>query len=852
MLVTFHNERPPGTIRGRLLRFVLFLVLVGGFLGALVGVVAYGYFGQDLPQYQSIDDYRPKTVTRVYGQEGQLIGEFYRQKRIVLPFDRIPPKLVQAFMASEDDRFFDHGGIDYWGIVRAAVANFRAGRVVQGGSTITQQVAKSLLISAQGYKEGTAKKVSRKVKEAILARRLEANLSKEDIITLYLNEIFLGNQAYGVQAAAENYFRKNVEDLNVAEIALLAGLPQAPSRYSPFRHPQRAKDRREYVLRRMREESIITQAELEEAEKLPIVVYPARDVSRDVTPYFTEQVRRMLFDRFDEKTILEQGLEVHTTVDVERYRAAEDASYDKLRLVDKRQGYRGPLKRLGTDKAEVRAFVDKYTDELRYLKRLASLEEDELYVGVITRIDRRKNNIYLKIGPHDAVLPLVKMRWAREVNVDVSFVNGLIRKIPPTFKKGDVLLVRKTSMEKIKEDWGRSPMLRTIPKDPGLNIVSLEQEPNLEGALLSVHAPTGYVLAMIGGYAFDRSEFNRALQSCRQPGSSFKPIVYSAAMDLKGWTASSILLDAPLTFYDPRVQKSYKPGNFGSRFLGDVTVREALQNSMNVPAIRTIMAVGIGNVIGYAKRLGIRAGTDQSPCKALREEVGLALGSSAVTMGDLVRVYQLFANGGQRIERRFITRILDRDGNVLFDRGAPQDVWAGIDHKVDRAIAWTDREPERIIEPQIAFLTTKLMRNVVEGGTGRPAKAVEVPVAGKTGTTNDSFDAWFVGFTPEIVTAAWVGFDDYDQPMGPYEQGGRAALPLWISYMKHAIKKKTGEFKAPNGIVFVKIDPRTGKRARFDQEGGVEEAYRAGKEPKEFIMDEGGDPPPEEEIIFDN
>ncbi|MEL7370316.1 MAG: transglycosylase domain-containing protein, partial [Myxococcota bacterium] len=421
MLVIFDNERPLGSLRNRLIRFAVFLLLTGIGTGVLMGVIAYGYFGQDLPQFESIDDYRPKTVTRVFGQEGQLIGEFYREKRIVLPYSRIPPTVVQAFMASEDDRFFDHSGIDYWGIMRAAFANFRAGRVVQGGSTITQQVAKSLIISAEGYKSGTAKNLVRKIKEAILARRLEATLSKQDIISLYLNQIFLGNQSYGVQAAAENYFRKNVEDLNVAEIALLAGLPQAPSRYSPFRHPKEAKARREYVLRRMQEEQIITAAELEEAKNRPIEVFPAPNLIRDVAPYFTEQVRRILFDRFDEKTILEEGLSVYTTVDVERYRDAEDASYDKLRLVDKRQGYRGPLKQLGTDKAATRDFLKRYGDELKYLKRFEKMEVGELYVGVVTKIDRRRNNISLKIGPHDAVLPLIGMRWARPVDPQVSF-----------------------------------------------------------------------------------------------------------------------------------------------------------------------------------------------------------------------------------------------------------------------------------------------------------------------------------------------------------------------------------------------------------------------------------------------
>src|SRR5262245_31895484 len=351
MAAVFDGERNKGSLFRRLLRWALFFAGAGGIAVALSGLIAWGIFSRDVPDFDSLDDYHPELVTRVFDQSGLLIGEFYRERRVVLPYDRIPPKLVQAVLASEDDRFFEHEGIDYFGMVRAAWANLRAGRVVQGGSTITQQVSKSLLISKEGYSKGSAKKVTRKIKEAILARRLEKKLSKQDILTLYLNQIFLGNQAYGVQAAAQNYFRKDVNELNVAAIALLAGLPQAPSRYSPFQHPERAKQRREYVLRRMLEEKVITQGELEEAKDTPITVYPAEDVSRSVTPYFTEEVRRMLFSKYGEKRVLEEGLEVWTTVDAERYRAAEDSTYENLRQVDKRQGFRGPMMQLPEEEA---------------------------------------------------------------------------------------------------------------------------------------------------------------------------------------------------------------------------------------------------------------------------------------------------------------------------------------------------------------------------------------------------------------------------------------------------------------------------------------------------------------------
>jgi penicillin-binding protein 1A len=832
VVVVFEGQRPrQGFLRG-LLRWIAFFACVGAIAGGLFGLGTYVVVSRDVPNFQKLSDYRPKLVTRVYGQEGQLIGEFYREKRIYVPYEKMPKRLIQAFLASEDNGFFDHGGIDYWGIVRAAWANLKAGRVVQGGSTITQQVAKSLIISAEGYKSGSAKKLSRKIKEAILAQRLEARLSKEDILALYLNQIFLGNQAYGVEAAAQNYFRKTIGELNLAELALLGGLPQAPSRYSPFRYPQRARDRRRYVLRRMQEDGFISKEELEEAEATPITVYPAPDVSREVTPFFTEHVRRMLIERFGENRVLDDGLEVWTTVDVERYRFAEDAVYDNLRMVDKRQGYRGAIAHFD-DKEGIDRVKKAYEEELKRVGRLEKLEDQELYLALITEIDRERDLIHVEIGPHKAVLPLAAMRWARAVDPEKYFESALLSAIPQKlFKKGDLVQVRATTLERVKKDRYAGGFLKNLPETGQL--VALEQEPNLESALMSIDAQSGYVLSMLGGYSFDRSEFNRATQACRQPGSSFKPIVYCAALDLKAFTLATTVLDAPLTGYDPDAGKAWKPKNFESKFLGEVTLRSALQNSMNIPAVKVLQAVGVQDAIQYAKKLGIT--TELPP------ELGLALGQGCVTMSDLIDVYRLFANYGKRTPRRFITRVHDRDGKLISDDSWYADHWMGVDRQVERAIQISAEPMEQVLDQQTGFLITKMMRNVVMGGTGTPAQALGVPVAGKTGTTNDSFDAWFVGFTTELVTAAWVGYDDYVLPMGKYEQGGRAALPIWLGYMKKAIKhKKTPEFKEPPNIVWVRIDPKTGKKAKPDTPGGVIEAFREGTEPQDFVSEAGSD-----------
>ena len=482
--------------------------------------------------------------------------------------------------------------------------------------------------------------------------------------------------------------------------------------------------------------------------------------------------------------------------------------------------------------AEARAkFSAMYSEELKALGRYTKLKDGEFYVAVVTGIDRGRLNMQVQIGPHKALLPISTMRWARKVDPQVWFERALKSSIPKTFRKGDVLLVRKTTLDEIKKDRYAISLLKKIPKDPSLNLVALEQAPNLESALLSVERRSGYVQAMIGGYSFERSEFNRALQACRQPGSSFKPIVYTAALDLEEWTPSTIVLDAPITSNDASAGLRWKPSNFSGKFIGEVTLRTALQNSMNVPAIKVLDAVGIGPAIKYAERLGIRS--------ELRPELGMALGSSAITMSELVDVYLLLSNYGRRIKKRFITRIVDRDGKVLYDNGYHADPWSGMSLKVDRALAQSEEPPAQVIDREIGFIATKMMRNVVLGGTGTGAQRVGVPVAGKTGTTNDSFDAWFMGFTTEIVTAAWVGYDDYVIPMGRYEQGGRAALPLWVSYMKRSMDHKTGEFQPPNGVVFVRIDPKTGKRARPSTLGAVREAYRKGTEPKEFVKKAG-------------
>ncbi|MEL6187330.1 MAG: penicillin-binding transpeptidase domain-containing protein, partial [Myxococcota bacterium] len=575
-----------------------------------------------------------------------------------------------------------------------------------------------------------------------------------------------------------------------------------------------------------------------EAEATAITVYPAPNYMRDVAPYFTEEVRRVLAEQFDEETLLDKGLRVFTSLDVERYRSAEDAVYEKLRMVDKRQGFRGPLAHFDAPQ-ERQELVRKYTKELEHRGHEEGLVGGELYVGLVREVDRDKDLIELDIGPHRAILPLEGMKWARAPNPVVRYDAALLRNIPRTFRMGDVLLVRACRKPPPQKRRRRREAPEVCMKTKRFaelsaragdanHVVVLEQEPDLETAVLSLHNESGYVLALLGGYSFDRSQFNRATQSCRQPGSAFKPIVYSAAIKFNEFTLAQKILDAPFV---NRSGINYKPGNFGGSFQGEVSLRFALQHSMNIPAIRVLEAVKLHNAIGWARHLGITT--------KLRPEFGLALGASCVKMVELADVYRTFASGGVRSPRRMILRIEDRDGRVLLDQGWPKDPFADSSLKLDRAVTWTSSVAKRLVDRNTSYLITKMMRNVVEGGTGTPAKKVGVPVAGKTGTTNDSFDAWFMGVTPELTTAVWVGFDDYDLPMGRYEQGGRAALPIWVNYMKSAVKNKTADFRPPESIHFVTIDHKTGERRAPGTPGSVEEAFIRGTEPAALAAQAG-------------
>jgi penicillin-binding protein 1A len=782
--------------------------------GVMGFVGTYAFFAKGLPSIPSIDDYRPPVITETISADGQIAGEFFNERRKVVPYHRIPKKVIQAFIASEDQNYFSHGGVDWFGTLKAGMSTYVFRTRVRGGSTLTQQTAKAILISTEGFAQGSKRTLKRKVREFILARRLEKAFSKEQILWLYLNGVYLGHHSYGVQSAAENYYRKNVEDLTLPEAALIAGLPQAPTRYSPFVNPESARNRRKYVLRRMYEDGMITAEERTKAEAEEVKVYHVDDVFRETSPFYVEHVRRDVVERYGNERLLTHGLRVEMAMDLEKQRAAQEAMLRGLYEVDHRQGFYGPVTRV----------AGKELDALRAKLKKAwpkdSLALHDYAVGIVTEVADDKATV--EVGEEMGLLPLAGMRWARKPNSEAYYPSALIPKITGVLAPGDVIVVRRVERKDLldKDD----PETMKAPDGPFL--LSLEQEPKLQGALVSLDPWTGYVAAMIGGYDFEASEFNRAFQACRQPGSAFKPIVYSAAIEKLDYNPATLITDAPIVFRDEKEAVSWKPQNFSEEFKGEVTLREALINSMNIPAVKTAQAVGVRQVAEWAKHLGLN-----SPVKL---ELGSALGSSCCTLWELTNVYALLNRYGERRPSYFVRRVLDRDGRVLEDHSDWRDAWVPLSTRLASAVASLAVTRERAMDERSAYMTVHLLHEVVTSGTGAGAARLGKPAAGKTGTTNDSFDTWFMGFTRSLVTGVWMGYDHNEHPLGRYETGGRASLPIWLGYMQAALRgRPQGEFPVPKGIVTVKIDPQTGKPLPESDKKGVPEPFKEGSEPKE-------------------
>jgi penicillin-binding protein 1A len=841
----------------------LFLMFVACSVIAALGAGAvFWTFSRDLPKIITVADYRPRTVTRILAapdpanpQVEQLIGEFYgEERRYVVPYDKIPELVVRAFIAAEDDKFFEHGGVNVVSLIRAGIANFRAGRKVQGGSTITQQVAKSLLLTRE-------KSYVRKIREMILASRIENALTKQEILYLYLNQIYLGHGAYGVQAAAKAYYRKDVSELTVAEAAVLGGLPQAPGIYSPLSNPKKAKERQLYVLRRMFENRFISQAEYTEAAALPLRLHNDENINLKHAPYLVEHLRRYLADKYGDKALYEEGMTVTVPGTAALMRQAGKSIRAGLAQVDKRIGYRGPLQRL-TNPADIEKFLRE--ERLKLIERRVGyqmlmpdgrldtveamkdaglqseadlLQPGELYKGVVMTVDDKRKTSSVLIGAARAELPLEKMKWARPMRDEKSPPASKSEITLPSqaLKKGDVILVR-LAME-AEGPKGVAPAGLTV---------ALEQEPQVQAALVSLDVHTGNVLAMEGGYSFEASEFNRASQALRQAGSAFKPFVYAAALE-KGFNPASIIVDAPIV-YDEGEFGKWKPSNFEEKFYGDTTFRQALIKSRNIPTIKIAQALTVPAIIEYAKRLGIEG--------KLPADLSMSLGSGSISLLEMTRSYALFPRLGRKATPIFFSKVFDRDGKLLEEQKPslmpekitiapaetpeplPSPALAGADapgrySQVPMPKYPLANDPDQVLDPRVAFVMTHLMNEVVNYGTGHEAKALGRAAAGKTGTTTDYIDAWFMGFTPNVVTGVWVGFDN-QRSIGPLETGARAALPIWLSFMQEAVKNHTeSEFTIPPGVVFASIDPATGKLASPNSSTATKEAFVEGTQPTE-------------------
>ena len=764
------HAKPPRRRRWPWVVFGLFLFLGLAGLGGLYA--GYMYFSYDLPKLDKLSDYRPKAVTKFLADDGSLMAEFFEERREVAPLQRMPANLINAFVAAEDAAFFEHQGINLWAIARAAIRNLEAGRLVQGGSTITQQVTKSFLLTPE-------KSFKRKIREAILAYKIDRRFTKQEILYLYLNQIYLGEGTYGVQAAAQTYFGKDVDQLSLAQCAMLAGLPQAPSRYSPRTHPERARRRQIYVLNRMAEEGFITPQEARDAARETVAIQPRRPRHFFRAPYYVEHVRRLIEEKYGHEALMIDGLKVYTACNLYMQQSAEEAIMTGLRDLDKREGWRGPVEHLD------QAAAVKFVEELAKKVRPEMIGPGQILAGVVVQVEPKKAEVHL--GQAQAYIDLKDAKWARTPNPNVPYYVSKLKDLNQALKVGDVILVKLVELTA-----------------GGKWKAGLEQDPAAQSALVCMESATGEVKSLVGGRDYAQSQFNRATQANRQPGSAFKPLLYSAALD-KGLTASSIILDAPVVYHLAGTDKPWKPTNYSKKFYGPTTFRVGLEKSRNVVMVKILEQIGVEYGIEYAKRLGIT-----SP---VQPNLSIALGSNSATPLEMARAYATFCNNGLKTDPIFIRRIEDRNGKVIEE---------------------SQLKRTRVISPETAYIITHILEGVIQNGTGHRIKALGRPAAGKTGTTNDLRDAWFVGYTPDLVTAVWVGYDDFRE-MGRGETGSRAASPIWLDFMQRATANRPPKaFKPPENVVFARVDHKTGLLAAPGDKDSIMEAYKPGTAPTAY------------------
>ena len=861
-------------------------ILLIFFLLALIFTTYFTWVFYSLPELFNVSDYQPPVLTEVFDKNGAKVGEFFKERRILAEYEQMPDFLIYAFISAEDGSFFQHKGLNYRAILRAFIANLKAGKKVQGGSTITQQLARTLLLS-------TEKTYTRKFKEAVLAVRIENSLTKQDILYIYLNQIYLGHGAYGVEMASQTYFQKPVQDLTVPEAALLAGLPKAPSRFSPVFNPARAKSRQIYVLNRMREEGYLTQKEMESYLSEGIKISSRKDFNKE-SPYYLEAVRLSLLKYLNETDLLEGGLKIETAMDLEKQKSAEKSLRKGLEDWDKRQGFRGELQTL-SDKTEQEKLLQETEKKLRrhvrshfilpgfvlslnpeteeipkeffeaFKKKFQEIEEanqkvefwferqkkleGRIFSTLVSEVKKESIKVLTPWGGE--TLFLKDFEWA--VPIEQKEKQSLLQSSKELFQKDHVISVR---VKELSSDEALKPV-------KGVQIpLEFYQEPKAESALISFDLDTSEIAALVGGYDYSRSQFNRAYQARRQSGSVFKPFVYGAALE-RGLKPNSLINDSPLVFTPQEaeekkseedasisLQDKWRPSNITGRFLGDILFRKALVRSLNVPTIRVIQKTGLDWTRFYVRRLGVF-----SP---LNPDFTMALGSSSLTLYETLKAFSIFAKQGKAVNPLLIHKVESPAKKELLSRISldiffEEDIKQAENFILENKEKWfpSDLAPEeqsrfqkrwlplfeegsdQLIPAATSYVLLNLLEAVVKdpGGTGGRARALNRPVGGKTGTTDGYYDTWFVGASPFLSTAVWLGFDN-EKSLGRGETGSRAALPIWLDYMLDSHKEIPPlDFDVPDGVVFANIDGETGQLVSSKSKEVLSQAFVKGTEP---------------------
>lgn len=788
-----------------ILRALLSLILMLS-LAAMVGVAAIlYYFTNDLPDYSQLENYAPPVVTRIYAGDGRLLEEYARERRIFTPISAIPKPVIEAFLAAEDRNFYTHPGVDLMSVVRAGlqnVLNMGQGRNMIGGSTITQQVVKNFLLTNE-------RTMTRKIKEALLAYRISEVYTKDQILELYLNEIYLGGRSYGVAAAALHYFNKALDELSLEEAALLAALPKAPSAFDPRRNYGRAEARRNWVLNGMAEEGYVTLEQAEAAARQPIILKTRTEEERVNAAFFAEEIRRELVRQYGESKVYEGGLTIYSTVNPDYQNMAAHALREALEEYDRRHGWRGALKNIDGVENWMTAIVEADVPDV---------PNPDWKLAVVLKLKPAEAEIGFSDGARGTIT-LEDVKWARKPAKDQR-IGAEVKKMADVFKRGDLIWVMKAEKGKDKD------------KEKG-GLYSLRQVPEVSGAIVVQDVQTGRILAMQGGYTFEKSQFNRATQALRQPGSAFKPFAYLAAIE-RGYTPATLVRDEPIELYWGAGEnlKTWTPKNYSNDYLGPTTLRRGLELSRNVMTVRLAIDIGISRVTGVAKRFGINDKAERN--------FSTVLGATETTLLRLTNAYAMLANGGHKVTPKLIDRIQDRNGQTIYrsdDRPCEGCNFLTRNDPPSHQPPQLTEVGEQVTDPVSAYLVTNMLEGVVKRGTAAKAASLGLPLAGKTGTTNNAYDAWFMGFTPEIAVGVYIGFDS-PRTLGLKETGSSVALPAFIDFIRDATKGKTVPlFRVPPGVRMTRIDYYTGylPTANTPKKDIIWEAFRSANVPTKAV-----------------